>query len=252
MLHATLSAPATSAPLDLLHGMQSLWGTVNRRPAPRAPQAAAVADPAAWSLSPHSLTALWRDVQDLPAHEVDAGLTLLLQRLCELLSADGVRWQLLGSPRPGKSMCVSERCLGELPDPQQPAPVNSWEQAGHELATTLPVRPGLRMHFMLVRAAGQGAFSEGDRATLDLALTGMGRWLNWLALSHGPAASTDPLPPHQRKVLLLLLTGLSEKQIASELNLSTNTAHQYVTALYRRFKVRNRPSLTAQWLSASL
>ncbi|RZL11195.1 MAG: hypothetical protein EOP40_03560 [Rubrivivax sp.] len=252
MLQATLSAPATSAPIDLLNGMQSLWGTVNRRPPARAAQPAPIADPGVWSPSSFGLTKLWREVQDLPAHEVDAGLTLLLQRLCELLSADGVRWQLLGSPRPGKSMCVSERCVGQLPDPQQPPPGNSWEQAGHELAMTLPVRPGLRMHFMLARSAGQGAFTDADRATLDLALTGMARWLNWLALSHGPAASTDPLPPHQRKVLLLLLTGLSEKQIASELNLSTNTAHQYVTALYRRFKVRNRPSLTAQWLSASM
>ena len=53
-------------------------------------------------------------------------------------------------------------------------------------------------------------------------------------------------------MLLLLLTGLSEKQIAAELNLSTNTAHQYVTSLYRRFGARNRPSLTAQWLGSGL
>lgn len=251
MLHATTNVPAAAAPVDLLHGMQSLWGTVNRRPLQRVPLSAPAAQPDAWVPSTQNLTRLWRDIQDRPAHEVDAGLDVLLQRLGELLSADGVRWRLLGSPRPGKSMCVSERSFGVLPDEQQPAPRNSWEQAGQELALTLPVRPGLRMHFTLSRSAGGGAFSDADRSTLELALAGINRWLNWLALSHGPAASTDPLPPHQRKVLLLLLTGLSEKQIASELNLSTNTAHQYVTALYRRFKVRNRPSLTAQWLGVA-
>ena len=91
-------------------------------------------------------------------------------------------------------------------------------------------------------------YEAAARATLELALAGLSRWLNWLSLSHGPVLASGPLPPHQRKVLLLLLTGLSEKQIASELNLSTNTAHQYVTALYRRFGARNRPSLTAKWL----
>lgn len=250
MLQAAVTTPS-AAPVDLLHGMQSLWGTVNRRPVQRVALSPQTVD-TPWPASPTSLSSLWRDMQELPAHEVDQGLDLLLRHLCELLSADGVRWRLLGSSRPGKSMCISERCLGSVSEADQAPAANSWEQAGHDLALTLPLRPGLRMHFTLLRGAGAHAFSDADRSTLELALAGVGRWLHWLALSHGPAASTDPLPPHQRKVLLLLLTGRSEKQIASELNLSTNTTHQYVTSLYRRFKVRNRPSLTAQWLNAGL
>ena len=34
------------------------------------------------------------------------------------------------------------------------------------------------------------------------------------------------MPPHQRRVLLMLVTGLAEKQIADQLEISVNTAHQ--------------------------
>lgn len=37
----------------------------------------------------------------------------------------------------------------------------------------------------------------------------------------------------------------SERQVAARLGLSTATIHQYVTALYRHFKVRSRAQLLA-------
>jgi DNA-binding CsgD family transcriptional regulator len=224
----------------------ALWGNVQRRPVRRVALASAFDNrqeqhPLA---KPH-LPRLWQEIQDLSAHEVDAGLLHLLQRLSHVLGADGIRWELLASSQPGSTVCVASQVFWNL---QQP----STELTGPELSLTLPMRGGMRMHFHLMRTQGADAFTEAHRATLELALAGLSRWLNWLTLSHGPTLATGPLPPHQRKVLLLLLTGLSEKQIAAELNLSTNTAHQYVTSLYRRFGARNRPSLTAQWLGAGL
>lgn len=220
------------------------WGQVQRRPARRVALASAfetreVAPPPASHLE---LPRLWQEIQDLSAHEVDVGLVHLLQRLAQLLGADGIRWELLASTQPGGTACIASQVFWTL---HQPAPT---EMTGPELSLTLPMSGGARMHFHLMRAQGRDPFAESHRATLELALAGLSRWLNWLSLSHGPVLASGPLPPHQRKVLLLLLTGLSEKQIASELNLSTNTAHQYVTALYRRFGARNRPSLTAKWL----
>lgn len=225
----------------------SSWGSVQRRPSRRVALASAFdmqeTQPAPMNLG---LPRLWQEIQDLSAHEIDAGLLHLLQRLAQLLGADGIRWELLASSQPGNTVCIASQVFWSLHHPT-PAHVT-----GPELSLTLPMRGGARMHFHLMRAQGADPFTESHRATLELALAGLSRWLNWLTLSHGPALASGPLPPHQRKVLLLLLTGLSEKQIAAELNLSTNTAHQYVTSLYRRFGARNRPSLTAQWLGSGL
>jgi len=63
-------------------------------------------------------------------------------------------------------------------------------------------------------------------------------------------ASTKPSPalqlsPRLRDTLDALMTGASEKQIASELGISHHTAHEYVKALYRRFGVTSRPELMA-------
>lgn len=82
-------------------------------------------------------------------------------------------------------------------------------------------------------------------------LQALRRWLIWLDLSRGPVTAKGAMPAHHRKVLLALLDGLSEKQVAAELGLSINTAHQYVTALYRRFNVRNRASLMGLWLASA-
>lgn len=225
----------------------SLWGHVQRRPARRVALGSAFLPQApAPDQARLDLARLWQEIQDLSAHEVDAGLLHLLQRLSQLLGADGIRWELLASSQPGSTVCVASQMFWNL---QQHA---STDMSGPELSLTLPMRGGARMHFHLMRAPGAEAFTEAHRATLEMALAGLSRWLNWLTLSHGPALASGPLPPHQRKVLLLLLTGLSEKQIAAQLNLSTNTAHQYVTSLYRRFGARNRPSLTAQWLGGGL
>jgi RNA polymerase sigma factor (sigma-70 family) len=57
------------------------------------------------------------------------------------------------------------------------------------------------------------------------------------------------LPPRQRDVLDGLKAGLSEKDIAARLQISTHTVHVYVKALYRRFEVSTRAELMALWLT---
>jgi len=51
-----------------------------------------------------------------------------------------------------------------------------------------------------------------------------------------------------RQTLASLLEGDSEKQVAARLGISYATAHQYVTALYRRFGVHSRGQLVAHAL----
>jgi DNA-binding CsgD family transcriptional regulator len=55
----------------------------------------------------------------------------------------------------------------------------------------------------------------------------------------------DALPPRLRQTLHFLLQGDSEKQVAARLGVSQSTAHEYITALYRRFDVHSRAELMA-------
>ena len=67
-----------------------------------------------------------------------------------------------------------------------------------------------------------------------------------VSVSSAPAyANGKGLSPRLRQTLDLLMLGLSEKQVANRLNVSRNTLHKYVTALYRRFGVNSRAELMA-------
>ncbi|MGY2487991.1 helix-turn-helix transcriptional regulator [Cupriavidus sp. CP313] len=67
-------------------------------------------------------------------------------------------------------------------------------------------------------------------------------------LDLGLALSSVPLAPHEQKVLRLLLTDASEKQIAQRLGLAVSTTHSYVTGIFRKFGVRGRAGLMSLWL----
>ncbi|MBW3600242.1 MAG: LuxR C-terminal-related transcriptional regulator, partial [Planctomycetes bacterium] len=66
------------------------------------------------------------------------------------------------------------------------------------------------------------------------------------------AAADEPsamqLSPQRREVLDCLLEGDSEKQVAARLNLTQQTVHQYVKAVYRHFRVNSRAELMARWI----
>ncbi len=58
--------------------------------------------------------------------------------------------------------------------------------------------------------------------------------------------SAETLPPRLREVLLCLLEGESEKQVAAHLGLSRHTVHQHVKRLHRIFRVASRGELLAR------
>lgn len=62
------------------------------------------------------------------------------------------------------------------------------------------------------------------------------------------AASVSALASHERKVLQLLLTDATEKQIAAQLGLAVSTTHSYITGIFRKFGVRGRAGLMSLWL----
>ena len=62
--------------------------------------------------------------------------------------------------------------------------------------------------------------------------------------AHHPTAALR-LSIAQLRVLDLLLTGRSEKEVAVTLRLSPHTVHNHVKVIYRRMKVSSRPELLA-------
>jgi DNA-binding CsgD family transcriptional regulator len=60
--------------------------------------------------------------------------------------------------------------------------------------------------------------------------------------------SPPELPPRQRQVLLALLEGCSEKEVAAQLGISRHTVHIYVKAIYRHYGVCSRSELMSQLL----
>lgn len=96
----------------------------------------------------------------------------------------------------------------------------------------------------LHRAAGERDFSSRDRRLLSFLHAELGLLIG-RALVSAAEPCLDMLPPRLRQTLACLLEGDSEKQAASRLGLSLATTHEYVTALYRRFRVRSRAQLMA-------
>jgi DNA-binding CsgD family transcriptional regulator len=111
-----------------------------------------------------------------------------------------------------------------------------------------PVNEDAESYFGIFRAPDTPPFTESERDEVAYALRGIKWFHRQLMLSHGLLVVMTPLTPAERRVLHLLLTGLSEKLIAAELGRSYHTTHECVTAIFRKFGVNNRAALMALWL----
>lgn len=123
-------------------------------------------------------------------------------------------------------------------------------QVGH--ADSMSVRCALnddvRVHLFLFRDLEAARFLPGDKEPFGLVMRGLKWFYRQQALSHGLLIANAPLTPTERKVLLELLDGSVEKQIATLLNQSQNTTHVHVKSIYSKFGVNHRSALTALWL----
>jgi DNA-binding CsgD family transcriptional regulator len=91
-------------------------------------------------------------------------------------------------------------------------------------------------------------FDEEERSEIDLLFLEFGHL--WRRQSHAEPWP-GPLAPRYRRAFDLLLTGMSEKQIAAELGLTWSSLHSYVKALYRMLDVSSRAELMAQAIKRS-
>lgn len=113
-----------------------------------------------------------------------------------------------------------------------------------------PVNEDAESWFGVYREIGRPCFTIEERDTLAYALRGIKWFHRQLMLSHGLLIASKPLTPAERRVLQLLLSRCSEKDISCSLGLTANSVHQYVVCLFRKFGVNSRASLISLWLGA--
>lgn len=92
-------------------------------------------------------------------------------------------------------------------------------------------------------------FTDAEIELLAYALRAIKWFHRNLMLSRGLLMASSPLTPAELRVLRLLLTGSTEKEIAGFVDMTPPTAHQYVVGIYRKFGVRSRAGLMSLWLS---
>ncbi len=91
-------------------------------------------------------------------------------------------------------------------------------------------------------------FGARERNLLRLFLAGAPRFHRDILRARGLINCAKPLSPREHQVLQLLLTHLTEKQIAAELGLGWRTVHDHAVSIFRKFGIRRRTGLMALWL----
>lgn len=121
---------------------------------------------------------------------------------------------------------------------------------GHadSISVRIALNDDVRIRLFVFRDVQSPRFSAQDGERLGFVMRGL-RWFHrQQLLSHGLLIANAPLTPAERRVLLALLDGQMEKQIAQRLDQSPNTTHFHVKSIYAKFGVRNRSALAALWL----
>jgi len=127
-----------------------------------------------------------------------------------------------------------------------------WQDIVDAIIVVAPVGTDAESYWGWHRHKNQGSFTDIDRDRLAAAVRGIGWIHRRLMLSYGLLAADTPLTPSERRVLRLLLTDLSEKEVADRLELGVRTTHHHATTIYRKFGVRGRTGLMALWLGEGL
>lgn len=104
---------------------------------------------------------------------------------------------------------------------------------------TFPLNDDAESIFLLDRNR-EPYFSQEEIAIATTLLRGIHGFHRQLLLSKGLTIAEAPLSPTARRIVSKLLTGMSEKEIASAMGQSANTTHKYIKSIYEQFGVQSR------------
>jgi len=115
---------------------------------------------------------------------------------------------------------------------------------------SFPLNADSESIFLIDRHGSAPLFSKQDAALVGMVLRGVGELHRRLFLDRGLLLGEMSLSPVLRRIVQKLLTGMSEKEIAVEMEQSLSTTHKYIKTIYSRFGVNGRAALMALWLGA--
>lgn len=121
---------------------------------------------------------------------------------------------------------------------------------GERLIGMSPVSSTCEILVIIDRPMGAAPFSAQDRDFLSMAIASVQDLQTRLCLERGAVGASSMLSKRETDTYRLLLTELSESEVAERLNLSTHTVHDYARQLYRKFGVKGRVGLMAMVLSS--
>lgn len=138
------------------------------------------------------------------------------------------------------------------PDHQQ-AGLDCWAEAGLGdcMIGLYPVGPNVYSGIGLHRRRGRPPFTERERAIVQLVIEQVD-WLHHYGTEVEASKKVLRLTGRQRQVLLLLMGGDSQRQIALKMQLSEHTVGDYIKEIYRRFGVNSRGELFAHFISGGM
>ncbi|WP_321945208.1 helix-turn-helix transcriptional regulator [Paraburkholderia sp. J10-1] len=119
---------------------------------------------------------------------------------------------------------------------------------GDSIQMRCALNDDVRIHLFVFREVQAPRFTAPDLELLGFVMHGLRWYCRQQLLSHGLLIAEAPLTSAERRVLLGLLDGLTEKQIAQTLDQSPNTTHVHIKSIYTKFNVGSRSTLTALWL----
>jgi DNA-binding CsgD family transcriptional regulator len=102
------------------------------------------------------------------------------------------------------------------------------------------------------RLADAPPFSEDDQALMSLILRAVAPFVDREIFNRPDALAGHDLTLRQREVLMLLLSGNSEKGIAKQIHRSVHTVHSFVKQLYSIFDVSSRGELMAMFVDRAV
>jgi DNA-binding CsgD family transcriptional regulator len=119
---------------------------------------------------------------------------------------------------------------------------------GDALMTVYPLGPHAYSAIGIHRRADRPPFGDRERTIVQLIFEQVD-WLHRHGLDVPASDKVLQLSPRQRQVLLLLLGGDSQRQVARAMGLSEHTVGDYVKQLYRRFEVSSRGELFSHFMT---
>lgn len=97
------------------------------------------------------------------------------------------------------------------------------------------------------RSVGRKDFTAREKAIVRESHALIAPWIGGPLARFGEPSSAE-LSPRLRQVLLCLLEGDGDKQIAARLRISVYTVNQYVKLIFQHFGVRSRAELMSRWI----